>query len=78
MYYGMLARFSAVVDTWSGRLLRRSVVIPTAVLFLVALPLGGVLRWISGMATVALFLLFLLWLARNFARRKHGPGAGLP
>jgi uncharacterized membrane protein YeiB len=77
MYYDLLARFSAVVATLSDRLLRRRVVMPTVVLFILTLPLGGDLRWISDIGIAALFLLFSLWLAMNYVRRtKNGPGAG--
>lgn len=76
MYYDLLAQFCTVVETLSDRLLRRRVVVPTVVLFILTLPLlGGDLRWINGLGIVALFLLFSLWLARNYARRTNGPGA---
>lgn len=79
MYYDLLARFSAVVGTLSDRLLRRRVVVPTVALFILTLPLlGGGLRWINGIGIMALFLLFALWLARNYVRRTSGPGARLP
>lgn len=77
MYYDLLAQFSTVVETLSDRLLGRRVVVLTVVLFMLTLPLlGGDLRWINGIGIVALFLLFSLWLARNYVRRTNGPGAG--
>jgi hypothetical protein len=74
----MLARFSAVVEALSEHLLRRRVVIPVAVLFVFAFPLGGNLNWLGDIGRVAGLLLFLLWLARHYVRRVGGPGAGLP
>jgi Ca2+/Na+ antiporter len=76
MYYDLLARFSALVAILADRLLRRKVVIPTVVLFILALPLGGDLRWISGIVIVALFLLFSLWLASNYVRRTNADPEG--
>ena len=78
MYYDLLARFSAAVEVLSDRLLRRRVVIPTVTFFVLAVLLVGVLPWISAIGTVAVFLLFSLWLARNYVRRTNGPGTGLP
>ncbi|MBS1845881.1 MAG: hypothetical protein JST53_15815 [Actinobacteria bacterium] len=77
MYYDLLARFSTVVETLSDRLLRRTVVVPMVVLFILTLPLlGGDLGWVNGIGIMALFLLFTLWLARHYIRRTNGPGAG--
>jgi hypothetical protein len=77
MYYDLLARFSTLVDALSDQLLRRRVVIPTVVFFVLTLPLlGGDLRCINAVGIVALFLLLSLWLATNYVRRTNGPGAG--
>jgi hypothetical protein len=78
VYYDLLANFANVVEVLSGRLLRRGVVAPTIVVFILALPFVGALWWISAVGAVALFLLFSLWLARNHLRRTNGPDAGLP
>jgi Ca2+/Na+ antiporter len=77
MYYDLLARFSAIVGTLSDRLLHRRVVVPTIALFILTLPLlGGDFGWISGIFIVAVFLLFLLWLAANYVRRTSDRSAG--
>ncbi|MBS1893317.1 MAG: hypothetical protein JST59_18615 [Actinobacteria bacterium] len=78
MYYGLLARFSGIVEALSGRLLRREIVVPAVVLSVVALLLVGVLWWISAIGSIALFFLLVLWLSRNHLRRTNGPGAGQP
>jgi cobalamin synthase len=65
-------QISTVIEVWADRLLRRKVVIPTVILFVLALPLGGPLRWISDLGVVALFLLFSLWLAKRFVGRVGG------
>ncbi len=77
MYYDLLARFSTMVATLSDRLLHRRVVVPTVVIFILTLALlGGDLRWINGIGIMAVFLLFSLWLARNYVRRTNDPNAG--
>jgi hypothetical protein len=55
--YDLLARVSAVIEALSVRLLRRRVVIPIVVFFVLTFPLVGNLRWISDIGIVAASLL---------------------
>jgi ABC-type transport system involved in cytochrome bd biosynthesis fused ATPase/permease subunit len=81
MYYDLLARFSTAVEALAPRLLRVEVVIPLVVLLIIGLGLS----WLSvgtlvlaAVAALALYGLFVLWMADRHARRRERDGAGVP
>ena len=71
MYYDLLARFSGAVEFLAPRLLRVQVAIAVVALLLI----GAAFSWLlAGVAVLALFVLFMLWMADRWTRQK----AGLP
>lgn len=69
MYYGLLARFSAAVDSLSPRLLRVEVVVGAVALLIVGVAFSGLL---ADAAVFALFVLLVLWMADRWTRQKAG------
>lgn len=78
MYHDLLARFSTVIEVLSDRLLRRRVVISAVVFLVLVILLAGILPWVSAVGAVAVFLLFVLWLASRHLRRVSDRAAGIP
>jgi Flp pilus assembly protein TadB len=73
MYYDLLARFSAAVEVLALRLLRVDLAIAVVVLLIVGLAFSWLL---ADVAVLALFVLFVLWMASRWARRKEREAPG--
>jgi hypothetical protein len=70
MYSAFLARFSRLIEVGAERLVRREIVVATAVVRFVAIVIPGPIGFaFRAASSLALLLILALWLGRNYINR---------